>query len=471
MAVLEALWHEAWLDASALRRAHLTGSSDHLRSSFAAATLAQASAAAGALAATEIGALRQPQWPAQEVTVDITPVLAETTGYFTLDGLRPPSWAPISGLYACGEAIAQPGWVRIHANFEHHRDGALRLLELAPGPHTSRDQVAQALRGWNALDFEARATAAGLVVAAVRSLEQWAQHPQCAALRTQPLIAITQLDAGHAAPPRAWPASGCAALPLEGLRILDLTRILAGPVATRTLAAYGAEVLMVNAPHLPNIEAIADLSRGKRSALLDLRSGDAMAQMQRLLPHAHVFVQGYRPGSLQALGLGVDAVARTAPGIVYASLSAYGRSGPWADQRGFDSLVQAVSGLNLAEAQAFGDATPRALPMQILDYGAGYLLAFGIQAALLRQATQGGTWHVEVSLARVAQWLVALGRVPVPHPPGAAGKTDWIEPWLETVASGYGELRAVRPSAVLSRTPARWRRPSVRPGTHAPDWT
>lgn len=469
-AVLAALWRDAGLDARAPGRVRLSGASQRLRSSFAVAAAAQAAVAAAALAATEIGALRQPALPAQSVAVEMEHALAETTGFFTLDGVRPPIWSPLSGLYACGVAAGRPGWVRIHANFDHHRDGALRLLGLPPSPDTSRQQVVQALQAWSALDFEARASESGLVVAAVRSPEQWAAHAQSAALRAQPLVSIKQIGAASRAAPRPWPALAPDALPLHGLRVLDLTRILAGPVAARTLAAYGADVLMVNGPQLPNIEAIADMSRGKRSALLDLKTGAGMAQMRRLLGEAHVFLQGYRPGSLQALGLGVEEVARLAPGIVYASLSAYGRSGPWADRRGFDSLVQSACGINLAEAGAFGEAAPRALPMQILDYGAGFLLAFGIEAALLRQAGQGGSWHVEVSLARVAQWLVDMGRVPVAPPPPAADDAAWLQPYLESSASGFGLLRAVRPGAQLSRTPAGLGRSAAVPGADPPCW-
>lgn len=432
-AVLAALWRDAGLDARAPGRVQLSGASLRLRSSFAVAAAAQAGVAAAALAATEIGALRQPALPAQRVAVEMEHALAETTGFFTLDG-------------------------------------ALRLLGLPPGPDTTRQQVAQALQAWSALDFEARASEAGLVVAAVRSPGQWAEHAQSAALRAQPLVSITQIEAAGRAAPRPWPALAPDALPLHGLRVLDLTRILAGPVAARTLAAYGADVLMVNGPQLPNIEAIADMSRGKRSALLDLKTGAGMAQMRRLLGEAHVFLQGYRPGSLQALGLGVEEVARLAPGIVYASLSAYGRSGPWADRRGFDSLVQSACGINLAEARAFGEATPRALPMQILDYGAGFLLAFGIEAALLRQARQGGSWQVEVSLARVAQWLVDMGRVPVAPVPLAADDAAWLQPYLESSTSGFGLLRAVRPSAQLSRTPAGLGRSAAVPGADPPCW-
>jgi crotonobetainyl-CoA:carnitine CoA-transferase CaiB-like acyl-CoA transferase len=255
--------------------------------------------------------------------------------------------------------------------------------------------------------------------------------------------------------------------PLEGVKVLDLTRILAGPVGARALAAYGADVMMINAPHLPNIEAIADLSKGKRSALADLRTGEGQAGLDALLREAHVLVQGYRPGGLQRLGYGPEQVAARRPGIVYVSLTAYGPQGPWANRRGFDSLVQTATGFNRAEAEAAGDpGKPRAMPMQILDEATGYLIAFGAAAALARQQQQGGSWHVQVSLAQTGHWLRSLGRIEN----GFAAKAPSLEPWLETSASGFGELRGVRHSAQLSRTPAAWTRPSMPPGSSAPRW-
>ena len=175
------------------------------------------------------------------------------------------------------------------------------------------------------------------------------------------------------------------ARPLEGLRVLDLTRILAGPVAGRTLAAFGADVMLVNSPKLPNISAIADTSRGKRSALADLHEPADRAALVAALQGAHVMLQAYRPGGLAALGFGAEQAAALRPGIVHVSLSAYGRTGPWAQRRGFDSLVQTATGINDAEGTAFGAGRPRALPMQILDMASAFLLAFGAEAALLRQ--------------------------------------------------------------------------------------
>ena len=400
----------------------------------------------------------------------------ECTGYFALDGRVPELWDKLSGLYPCGGAAGKGSWVRIHANFSHHRDGALRLLGLPSGEATEREAVAQALQTWSALDFEQAAADAGLVVAAARSFAEWDAHPQALAMAGQPVVRIEPIaTTGHGAVhPRHWPAITAAQRPLQGLRVLDLTRILAGPVAGRCLAAYGAEVLLVNGPHLPNIAAIADTSRGKRSTLIDLRDAAGRAQLEALAGQAQVFLQGYRPGAIAGHGFSADALAQRHPGIVVASLSAYGSTGPWAGRRGFDSLVQTATGFNLAEAEAAGARTPKALPMQILDYAAGHLLSFGIQAALWRQATQGGSWQVQVSLAGVGAWLRSLGRVA----DGQAAPRPDFAPYLEDSPCGFGpdggpgnaSLRAVRHAAHFSATPAGWVQRSMPPGSHPPAW-
>ena len=371
--VLASLWRDAEGPHDALARVTLTGGEPVVPSSFAVGTLLQASVAAAALAATEVGRARG--GPAQHVSVDAADAARESAGRFTLDGAEPEMWDKLSGVYRCGGTRNAPGFVRIHANFAHHRDGALALLGLAPGPATERVQVEQALLAWEAEEFEQAAAERGLVVAAVRSPAAWAAHAQSAALAALPLVAIERIE-GAEAPPRSWhPTSVADALPLAGLRVLDLTRILAGPVAGRTLAAYGADVMLLNSPSMPNIASIAETSRGKLSAHVDLRTEAGRAALRgRVRGGADGFLQGDRPGGLDALGFGADELARMAPGIVCVSLSAYGHRGPWARRRGFDSLVQSATGLNVAEAEAFGSVEPRALPLQALDYGAGFLL-------------------------------------------------------------------------------------------------
>ena len=463
MAPLQALapiWAAAGLPDATLEALSLTGTEPVLPSSFAVGTAAQVSFAAAALAAVELGHARNGL--RQRVHVDMRHAALECTARFLIDGLAPEAWDKLAGLYACGPD-GRDGWVRIHTNFTHHRDGVLRLLGLPEGANTERDAVARALAGWGAHAFEQAASDAGLVVAALRSFDEWDAHPQAAAVAAQPLVAIERIGD---APPRALPALPLASRPLEGLRVLDLTRVLAGPVAGRMLAAYGADVMLVNAPHLPNIEAIADTSRGKLSAVVDLREPAGRDALRAVLQDAHVFVQGYRPGALAALGFAPTDVARIRPGIVVVSLSAYGERGPWADRRGFDSLVQCATGFNHAEGQAAGSGEPRALPMQVLDMASGALIAFGAQAALLRQQREGGSWQVTVSLARTGLWLRELGRISNGFIAPPADFTGL----METTASGWGELTALRHAAVFSHTPAGWVRPSMPPGSHALAW-
>ena len=459
-AVVESLWRGARLDPAALRRLQLPGTEPGLRSSFAVATAAQASLGAAALAATEIGRLRNGL--EQTASVDLIEAAVECTGRFTLDGVAPELWDRIAGLYRCAPT-QRAEWVRVHTNFAHHRDGLLRLLGLPEGPETSPEAVAEAILGWPADALEDAAAARGLVVARLRSFEEWDRHPQAIAVAGLPLVEIERIGD---APPLPWPALAAEARPLEGLRVLDLTRILAGPVAGRTLASFGADVMLVNSPRLPNISAIADTSRGKRSAHADLHDAADRAAFVAALQGAHVMLQAYRPGGLDALGFGPRQAVALRPGLVYVSLSAYGRIGPWSSRRGFDSLVQTATGINDAEGAAFGGGKPRVLPMQILDMASAFLLAFGAEAALLRQRMEGGSWLVQVSLARTALWLRSLGRVEngfaAPQPDFAAR--------TETVDSGFGRLAAIRPATVFSATPAGYARPSVRPGSDALVW-
>jgi hypothetical protein len=460
---LHDLWRLAQLPEAALSRATLTGEEPALPSSFAVGIAAQSSIAAAALAATEIGVARG--GANQKIGVDIRDAALECTGFFSIDGRVPEAWDKISGLYPCGADAGEPGFVRIHGNFAHHRDGALKLLGLPTGDRTEKADVERALKKWRAQEFEQAAANNKLVVSALRSFAEWDTHPACAALRPQPVLSIEKI--GDAAP-IPLPPLGAREQPLAGIRVLDLTRILAGPTCGRTLAAYGADVMLINSPNLPNIEAIIDTSRGKLSAHVDLETDAGRATLRDLAHETTVFVQGYRPDGIARRGFGPDELAKLRPGIVYVSLSAYGHLGPWGDKRGFDSLVQTATGFNHAEGEAFGGA-PRALPMQILDFASGFLMAFGAQAALLRQVREGGSWHVRVSLARSGLWLRSLGRV--------ANGTDAPKPdvtmlqrYLQTYDSGYGKLVAMPHAAKFSSTPAQWVRPSMPPGSHPPVW-
>jgi crotonobetainyl-CoA:carnitine CoA-transferase CaiB-like acyl-CoA transferase len=452
---LAGLWQLAQLPPDALRFANLTGHDPVFPSSFAVGAAAQSAVGAAALAACELAHVRGAD--RQRVSVDMTHAAIESTAWFSVDDATPELWDPFSGLYRC-----EDGWVRIHANFRHHRDGALNVLGLDPATAT-REAAEEALMSWKAVEFETAMANANLVATALRTFDEWDATGQAHAIRSLPLFTITRI--GDAAP-LDLPRLPNERMPLDGVRVIELTRILAGPVGGRTLAAYGADVMLVNSPHLPNIDAVADTSRGKRSSHIDLRTADGREAMDALVDGAHVFIQGYRPGGLQALGYGPDDVARARPGIVYVSLSAYGSQGPWAARRGFDSLVQTATGFNHAEGEAAGEGKPRALPMQILDEATGFLIAMTASAALRRQQLEGGSWHVQLSLAQTGQWLRSLGRIE----DGFRAEKPDRERFIETSASGFGELRGVRHAAVLERTPARYSRPSMPPGSHPPRW-
>ena len=453
---LSKLWKDHRLSAEALSQIELTGADPVFPSSFAVGTAAQVSMASAAGMAALIGTLRE--LPKQSVSIDMLEAAIECTGHFTLDGKATPKFAELSGLYLCSD-----GWLRIHANFEHHRDAALTVLGLTPGPDTSRSDVEQQALNWNRQSLEDAILDNNGACAAVRTFTEWDELPQAQAVAKLPLVEITKTGD---AKPKTLLSLSKEQQPLTDVRVLDLTRILAGPVCGRTLAAYGADVMLVNSPELPNIDSIIETSRGKRSTHLNLHNATDKEKLHQLIAGAHVFVQGYRPGSLAALGLTPDALAEKYPGIVYTSLSAYGRTGPWSERRGYDSLMQSASGINMAEAQAKGTSKPTALPMQILDYASGFLMAFGTQVALHKQLTEGGSWHVQVSLARTGHWLRSLTQ--------NKGMLSCSQPdpqqYLQKYESTYGELLALPHPPRFSHTPVSLRRPSAPPGTHPPVW-
>jgi crotonobetainyl-CoA:carnitine CoA-transferase CaiB-like acyl-CoA transferase len=456
MAVLGGLWRDAGLDHAALGDIHLTGVEPALPSSFTVGTAAQVTVAAGALAAAEVWRLRTGR--RQRIGVDMRSAAIEfrSERYLRVDGKVPEDYhSDIAGLYRCGDGR----WVRLHANLPHHCAGLLKLL----GSDRNKAAVQRALDGWQAESFETAAADASLVATACRSFTEWDHHPQGSAVAKLPLFSIEKIGD---APPRPLAA---AERPLAGVKVLDLTRIIAGPVAGRTLAAHGADVMLITASHLAAmLPLVIDTGRGKLSASIDLRDAGGRETLAALVRNADIFVQAYRPGAIAALGFGPQDVARLRPGIVYASLCAYGQDGPWALRRGFDSLVQTASGLNVAEAEAFVSSEPKPLPAQVLDHATGYLLAFAVMTALVRRAEQGGSWHVRVSLAQTGRWLRQLGRIDGMACPDPG--IDDVRDCLEESPSGFGRLTAVRHAAVMSETPPHWTRPSVPLGTHLPVW-
>ncbi len=460
--VLADLWAAARGDAGALQRLALTGREPALPSSFRIGAIAQAVIAAAGLAAAEIWKRRTGR--AQSVSVDMRPAAIEfrSERYMRIAGKPPgPAWDKIAGIYGTGDGRK----VRLHTNFPHHRDGILKLLGCA----YDRDAVQATLMKWEAEQFETAAAKAGMVATMMRSPGEWAAHPQGQAVAGLALFEISKIGEAPARPLPAFPEDQ-EKRPLAGIRVLDLTRVIAGPVCGRALAAHGADVMRVTAPHLPGLpELDIDTGRGKLSAAIDLRATDDREWLRSLVRDVHIFVQGYRPGGLAAKGFSPEALAEMRPGIVAVTLSAYGHEGPWSNRRGFDSLVQNASGINVAEAEALGVPAPKELPAQALDHATGYLMALGAMMALLRKVEEGGSWHVRVSLAQTGHWLTNLGRLQngftCPEPSG-----DELRMLTDEMDTPFGRLSFVKHAALLSETPARWSRPTVKLGTHAPVW-
>jgi crotonobetainyl-CoA:carnitine CoA-transferase CaiB-like acyl-CoA transferase len=455
--ILADLWTSAGGDLAALDAVTLTGSEPQLPSSFRVAAAAQASIAAAGLAAAQIWKLRSGQ--SQDVAVDMCHAIVECRSerYLRVDDKGSPmAWDATAGIYKTRDQR----FVRLHTNFRHHRDAVCKVLDCKP----ERDDVQAALMQWDAEAFETAAYAGGCVVAMMRSHEDWSALPHAKSLAELPPISIEKIGE---APPKPWPAGD---RPLAGLRVLDLSRVIAGPVAGRTFAVHGADVLLISGPDLPFIPWLTiDNGRGKLTCFVELKSKQGQGVLHDLLAQADIFSQGYRPCSIAALGFSPEDAAKINPGIVYVSLSAYGHAGPWAERRGFDSLVQTSTGFNHAEGQAAGVEGPKELPVQMLDHATGYLMALGAMMAKARQSREGGSWHVRVSLAQTGRWLWNLGRV-------ADGfktedlKGDAVRPFVEELASGFGALRSVSHSAVLSKTPAFWARPAMPLGSHPPQW-
>ncbi|MER5515122.1 CoA transferase [Streptomyces sp. NPDC002763] len=419
--------------------------------------LARACVGACALAAAELGARRTGTVEVPAVRVDDGAVAAAFTSerQLLVDGRAPVSFAPLSRFWRTAD-----GWVRTHANYPHHQARLLTSLGLPEG--ASPEEAAARIAGLPARDVEDAAYGAGGLAVALRSPEEWAAHEQAVEVAARPLVERGRLDAAHARVLPPLDAGTAPLLPAAGLRVLDLTRVLAGPVATRTLGLLGAYVLRLDAPWLPELpDQHADTGFGKRSATLDLTTGRAV--FEELLASADVVVTGYRPGALDRFGLSPEALAERRPGLVVAQVSAWGAYGPWAGRRGFDSLVQVATGIARTEGSA---ERPGALPAQALDHGTGYLLAAGVLRALTEQSYDGGSRFVRLALARTARWLTAEIE------PGPEGGEPYEGPdtWLAETDSALGRLRYARPPVSFAGGPSDWARPPVPWGSDPATW-
>jgi crotonobetainyl-CoA:carnitine CoA-transferase CaiB-like acyl-CoA transferase len=365
----------------------------------------------------------------------------------------PPPWDPVAGDYAAAD-----GWIRLHTNAPHHRAVALDVL----GAPFEKAAVAAAVSRWNIDALETAIVERGGAAAAMRSIDAWRAHPQGAAVAGEPLVHLERHAPGSR--PR-W--SVTPERPLRGIRILDLTRILAGPVATRFLAGYGADVLRIDPLDWDEASLAPEVTLGKRCARLDLRSPDGIATFEALLAQADVLVHGYRPGALDALGLDAPRRRSIRPELVDVSLDAYGWSGPWRARRGFDSLVQMSSGIADAGMRRFAKDRPFPLPVQALDQAAGYLLAATVIHGLTARITTGAGTTARTSLARVAHELISLPPVTAAaafEPEQPSDLSDAVETTV------WGETRRLRAPLSIDGAPLHWDRPATPLGSSPPSW-
>ena len=452
---LERLWSLADCDRQALERIELTGEEPALPSVFPVGTAASACIGAAGLAASELWRLRTGTAQPVRVAVRNAAIAYRSEHYIRVDG------APVAGPDRARSYFrdASGRWMQLHMGYAHHRDGILREL----GCRDEISEIARAFSRRDAFEVEDTLAAQGLPGYALRTRDEWAVHPQAGALAAIPVLEIVRL--GDAAP-HPLPVGE---RPLSGVRVADLTRVIAGPVCGRTLAAHGADVLRIHPPHLSEVPVLAiDGGRGKRCAHVDLRNADDRRTFDALLKDTDVFVQGFRPGGLASLGYSPEAVAERRSGIVYVTLSAWGETGPWATRHGFDSLVQTATGIVAEGSAAKGIDGPSPLPCQALDHSAGYLAAFGAMVGLARRATEGGSWLVRVSLAAAGRWLDGLGRIDgltAPDPDLAA-----VADRLERRPTAFGEMTSVRCAEELPATPPRFALPSAPLGSHPCEW-
>jgi crotonobetainyl-CoA:carnitine CoA-transferase CaiB-like acyl-CoA transferase len=433
----------------------LTGVDPVFPTPYLVGTAGAAAIGAAGIAAAELWRLKSGR--PQAITLKLREAAAamRSARYLRIDGKAPKEiWDPLSGFYP----VKDGRWVSIHCNFANHREAAMQVL----GNAADRAAAEAASRGWDGIELEDAIHAARGCAGFARSAEEWGRHPHAAAVAAQPLLEIRKIGESKPEPLPEGPR------PLSGIRVLDLTRVLAGPTCARTLAEHGADVLKIAGPHLPDSGTSEfDTGIGKLSAHLDLRAPAGIETLRALLREGDVFSQSFRPGTLAARGFSPAQAAQLRPGVVYVSLSAWGTTGPWRERRGFDSIVQTVSGMAYAQSS---DAKPKLLPVSVIDYVSGYLMAFGAMVALARRATEGGSWLVRVSLARTGKWIVDRGLIADFASVKADLEPGELEKILTETQSPVGMIRHLKPILCMSETQPFWARPPVPLGSHAAAW-
>lgn len=390
---------------------------------------------------------------AREAGLDLGPMRVDRrlASFWFGTSLRPTGWAlPPKWDSIAGDYRTEDGWIRLHTNAPHHRAACLSVLDCAD----DREAVAASVAGWKAAELETAVVDAGGCAAEMRGADDWLSHPQGAAVAAEPLVIWE--ESGAPAQPAPAPG-GNAARPLNGIRVLDLTRVLAGPAATRFLAAFGAEVLRIDPPRWSEQANVPEMTLGKRCAGLDLEQDEDRGIFAALLEGADVLVHGYRPGALDGLGFGADTRRKINPGLIDVALSAYGWSGPWAGRRGFDSLIQMSSGIADFGMKQSGGEKPVPLPVQALDHTTGYLMVAAVLHALRCRQQSGRVLSARLSLARTAHLLIPSRR-DTKGAALAAETPDDLAPEIEETA--WGPAQRIRFPLSFNTCRPSWNHPA-----------
>jgi len=343
-----------------------------------------------------------------------------------------------------------------HFGLPNLRDRVLGVLGCKFEQKAVRDAVAT----WDALDLEAAIDEARACGAMVRTNNEWRASAHGQVLSAKPLVEIIKIGDSDVEPFTQGDR------PLSGVRALDLTRILAGPIAARTLAENGADVLMVTANGLPQIkEHVIDTSHGKRSTFLNLKSAEDAATLRNLIKNTDVFSQGYRPATMANLGFAPEDLASLRPGIIYVSISCFGADGPFSHRAGWEQVAQTVTGI----CHDNGDESPRLLPGAACDYTTGYLGAYGALLALARRAREGGSYHVRVSLCQSGMFIYRRGQLDGEIKGEGINDTEFESMSLQS-DTVHGPLRHLKPILQLSETPTRWDLPTPQLGGDQAHW-
>ena len=372
------------------------------------------------------------------------------------------------------------GWFLPHFNLPHLEKKVLEVLGQDGEPcEGTPEAVAEAVSKWNSEDLDRAIYEAGATGGIVFTQEEWLQHPHGKHLASIPVVTIEKIADSEPIPLPALSESDSDAQPLSGVKVLELCRILAGPTCGISLAEHGADVLMVTAPQLPQVpNFVRDVSHGKRSCFLDYTVPEDSQKLHELVKDADIFLEGYRPGSMEKHGFGPEDLLKDKKGLIYVSVDCFGPGGVYSDRAGWDQVAQAVTGIAITEGELEKAGQPKLTPVYACDFLTGFMGAFGAMVALRRRALEGGSYVVRVSLCQSAMLLQREGLVTgfenlvtgFENAPGKLGPQTFESLAVCDDGTIYGDLKTLGPVIRMSETNPRWNGTTPELGSSEAAW-